>query len=152
MDLGGKCPLASAQVSGTSLGMSLREAQARLFLTAASLLFVELLLIRWIPGNVIYVGFFRNFLLMASFLGIGVGIPWGRDPRRVPISPFGPLLLGLVLLVTQVHVSIKLQSPDEIFFGLSENQSADINFLILPALVLLATVIMAGLAYHLARS
>jgi hypothetical protein len=24
--------------------------------------FVELLLIRWIPANVIYVGFFRNFL------------------------------------------------------------------------------------------
>ena len=28
-----------------------------------------------------YVGFFRNFLLMASFLGIGVGILYGRDPR-----------------------------------------------------------------------
>ena len=50
----------------------------RLFLTATSLLFVELLLIRWIPANVIYVGYFRNFLLMASFLGIGVGILWGR--------------------------------------------------------------------------
>jgi hypothetical protein len=48
----------------------------RLFLTATSLLFVELLLIRWIPANVIYVGYFRNFLLMASFLGIGVGILW----------------------------------------------------------------------------
>ena len=51
---------------------------ARLFLTSGTLLFVELLLIRWIPANVIYVGFFRNFLLMASFLGIGVGILWKR--------------------------------------------------------------------------
>src|SRR5262245_13456025 len=48
--------------------------QARLFLTSATLLFVELLLIRWIPANVIYVGFFSNFILMASFLGIGLGI------------------------------------------------------------------------------
>ena len=104
----------------------------RLFLTATSLLFVELLLIRWIPANVIYVGFFRNFLLMASFLGIGVGILWGRDPKRVPLSPFGPLLLGLVILVTQFQVSIQLTSPDEIFFGLSESQGADINFLVLP--------------------
>ena len=83
----------------------------RLFLTATSLLFVELLLIRWIPANVIYVGYFRNFLLMASFLGIGVGILWGRDPKRVPLSPFGPLLLGLVVLVTQFRVSIELDSP-----------------------------------------
>ncbi len=121
----------------------------RLFLTATSILFVELLLIRWIPANVIYVGFFRNFLLMAAFLGIGVGILWGRDARRFPISPFGPLLFALVVLVTQFHVTIELTSPDEIFFGLSESQGADINFLILPALVVIATVIMAGLAVPL---
>ena len=88
-----------------------RSPAVRLFLTATSILFVELLLIRWIPANVIYVGFFRNFLLMASFLGIGLGILWGRDPRRIPISPFGPLLLSLVLLVTQVQVAIQLSSP-----------------------------------------
>jgi hypothetical protein len=121
----------------------------RLFLTATSLLFVELLLIRWIPANVIYVGYFRNFLLMASFLGIGVGILWGRDPKRVPLSPFGPLLFGLVILVTQFRVSIELTSPDEIFFGLSESQGADINFLVLPGLVVIATMIMAGLAVQL---
>ena len=49
----------------------------RLFLTSATLLFVELLLIRWIPANVKYVGFFSNFLLMASFLGHRP-----RDPAR----------------------------------------------------------------------
>ena len=127
----------------------LRQPAVRLFLTATSLLFVELLLIRWIPANVIYVGYFRNFLLMASFLGIGLGILWGRDPRRVPISPFGPLLLGLVLLVSWGQVSIELTSPDEIFFGLSESKGADINFLVLPGLVLIATMIMAGLAVPL---
>src|SRR5687767_15752853 len=94
---------------------ALRTPEVRLFLTATSILFVELLLIRWIPANVIYVGFFRNFLLMAAFLGIGVGILWGRYPKRIPISPFGPLLLALVLLVTQFRVTIELTSPDEIF-------------------------------------
>ena len=116
-----------------------RRPAFRLFLTATSILFVELLLIRWIPANVIYVGFFRNFLLMASFLGIGIGILWGRDPRRIPISPFGPLLLAGVLLVTQVQVTIYL----------SESTRADVDFLVLPLLVILATVIMAGLAVPL---
>jgi hypothetical protein len=127
----------------------LARPSVRLFLTSASLLFVELLLIRWIPANVIYVGFFRNFLLMASFLGIGVGILWGRDPRRIAVSPFGPLLLAVTLLVTQVQLSIQLRSPDEIFFGLSESNAADVNFIVLPVMVILATVIMAALAIPL---
>ena len=131
------------------MSSTLSRPEVRLFLTATSILFVELLLIRWIPANVIYVGFFRNFLLMASFLGIGVGILWGRDPNRVPFSPFGPLLLALTVLVTQCTVTIELTSPDEIFFGLSESQGADVNFFVLPGIVLLATVIMAGLAVPL---
>jgi hypothetical protein len=118
----------------------------RLFLTSASVLFVELLLIRWIPANVIYVGYFRNFLLMASFLGIGVGILWGRDAHRVPVSPFAPLLFALVFLVTTVQLNIKLGSPDEIFFGLTESHAADVNFIVLPALVVMTAMIMAGLA------
>ena len=124
------------------------NAPLRLFLTAMSILFVELLLIRWIPANVIYVGFFRNFLLMASFLGIGLGILWGRDPRRIRVSPFGPLLLGLVVLVTQVQVAIHLDSPDEIF-ALGASRGADTNFIVLSMLVILTTVIMAGLAVPL---
>jgi len=54
-----------------------------------TLLFTELLLIRWIPSTVKYVGFFTNFLLMASFLGIGwascsVGPVEGCQSRRSP--------------------------------------------------------------------
>ena len=85
---------------------------------------------------------------MASFLGIGLGILWGRDPRRIRISPFGPLLLSLVFLVVVVQVAIYLDSPDEIF-ALGARKSADTNFIILPLLVILATVIMAGLAVPL---
>ncbi len=46
-------------------------------------------------------------------------------------------------------MAIHLDSPDEIFFGLSESTGADVNFLVLPLLVILATVIMAGLAVPL---
>ena len=61
--------------------------QVRLFLTSATLLFVELLLIRWIPANVIYVGYFSNFVLIASFLGIGLGILLGRAQPTLPDLP-----------------------------------------------------------------
>jgi len=37
------------------------------------MLFVELALIRWITANNVYVTEATNFVLLASFLGIGIG-------------------------------------------------------------------------------
>ncbi len=74
---------------------ALTDIRVRLFLTSAALLFVELFLIRWIPANVIYVGFFANIILIGSFLGIGVGIILGRRASAPLLAPF-PLLFFLV--------------------------------------------------------
>ncbi|TMC77835.1 MAG: spermidine synthase, partial [Chloroflexi bacterium] len=73
-----------------------RRPDVRLVLTSGTLLFVELVLLRWIPANVTYIGFFSNFLLMASFLGIGIGILLGRRFADIAWSPFPGLLLLVV--------------------------------------------------------
>jgi hypothetical protein len=127
----------------------LRGNAIRLLLTSATILFVELLLIRWMPANVRYIGFFSNFLLMASFLGIGLGIVLGRRGRRLPASPFAILLLLVVGLVFRAELNVQIQSQDELFFGLAENTAADVNFLVLPLVVLLVTLVMAALALPL---
>lgn len=121
----------------------------RLLLTSATLLFVELLLIRWIPANVKYIGFFSNFILMASFLGIGAGILLGRRAGSLLLSPFPPLLLGLVLLVVGAQLNVRVSGGDEIFFGLAESTSADVNFVVLPLVIVLVTGLMASLALPL---
>ena len=128
---------------------ALAEPRVRLFLTSATLLFVELLLIRWIPANVRYVGFFSNFLLMASFLGIGVGILLGRKGWRLPFSPFTWLLFIVVALVFSAQLNVQVNSQDELFFGLAENNAADVNFLVLPLVVALVAAVMAALALPL---
>ena len=46
----------------------------RIFLVSFTLLFFELLCIRWIPAYVRYLSYFTNFILLASFLGMGLGI------------------------------------------------------------------------------
>src|SRR5436190_11997263 len=46
----------------------------KLFLASFLSLYVELALIRWIPGTVHIVGFFTNLVLIASFLGLGIGM------------------------------------------------------------------------------
>jgi hypothetical protein len=127
----------------------LRDPRVRLILTSATLLFVELLLIRWIPATVKYVGFFTNFLLMASFLGIGIGILLGRSGRKLAVSPFAGLLLGVTLLVLVAHLDVQVKSNEEVFFGLAESTAADTNFLVLPLVFVLVTSLMAALALPL---
>lgn len=122
----------------------------RLFLTSGTLLFVELLLIRWIPANVIYVGYFSNFVLMASFLGIGLGILLGRARPRLPMSPFALLLLGVVFLVLRAQLNVKVDPGNQIFFGLEYSTSADTNFLVLPLVMAFVVALMTTLAMPLA--
>src|SRR5687768_3635568 len=121
----------------------------RLFLTSFAVLFVELLLIRWIPANVKYIGFFSNFLLIASFLGIGLGILLGRRGANPRLSPFAFLLAAVVVLVSFFQLNVQVQSVDEIFFGLAESNAADVNFLILPMVVGLVVALLATLALPL---
>jgi SAM-dependent methyltransferase len=127
----------------------LARPDVRLLLTSAAILFVELLLIRWIPANVRYIGFFSNFLLMASFLGIGLGILLGRRGAGGSTSIFGVLLLLVVALVIGAQLNVQVSSDDELFFGLAESRAADVNFLVLPLVVVLVAAVLAALALPL---
>ena len=128
---------------------SLRGNRTRLVLTSGTLLFVELLLIRWIPSEVRYIGFFSNFLLMASFLGIGIGILLGRRRNLDTIAIFPVLLAIVVWLITTLELNVQVDSIDEIFFGLAESRAADVNFLVLPLVFALVTALMAAIAIPL---
>ena len=127
----------------------LRGNRARLLLTSGTLLFVELLLIRWIPAEVKYIGFFSNFLLMASFLGIGIGILLGRRRSFDTSAIFPILLLAVVWLIIDQELNVQVDSTDELFFGLAESRAADVNFLVLPLVFALVTAMMAALAMPL---
>src|SRR3989442_7422637 len=74
----------------------------RLRLTALSflMLFLELALIRWAAANNIHLAYLTNFVLLASFLGIGIGF------LRVHSAPdlFAFTPIAIALLVTFVHV------------------------------------------------
>ncbi len=127
----------------------LRGNRARLVLTSGTLLFVELLLIRWIPAEVRYIGFFSNFLLMASFLGIGIGILLGRRRSLNTIALFPILLVIVVWMISTLELNVQVKSQDELFFGLAESRAADVNFLVLPVVFALVTALMASLAIPL---
>src|ERR1051326_6417560 len=63
----------------------------RLVLLSFLMLFVELALIRWTGANIIYLSYFSNFVLLGSFLGIGLGfLRGGRRPDLWPLAPPAP--------------------------------------------------------------
>jgi len=70
----------------------------RLFGFSFLLLFFEVALIRFIPANVQVVSFFINLILIAAFLGMGVGMILQSRGRETVIG-FAPLLLLLIGMV-----------------------------------------------------
>src|SRR5207253_4490753 len=88
----------------------------RLGLLSFLMLFVELALIRWAGSNVVYLSYFSNFILLGSFLGIGIGFLRARS--RVRLFPFAPVALGLlVLFVHHFHVQVNHSGGQLIYFG-----------------------------------
>src|SRR3954470_12630162 len=85
--------------------------RTRIFLVSFTLLFFELLCIRWIPAYVRYLSYFTNFILLASFLGMGLGILAGRRAKfRFPSFPV--LLLALVTVVALNRFELNISSTD----------------------------------------
>jgi hypothetical protein len=92
------------------------SARTRIFLVSFTLLFFELLCIRWIPAYVRYLSYFTNFILLASFLGMGLGILAARRPNfRFPPFPF--LVLALAVVVALNRFELNISSTDVLYFG-----------------------------------
>ena len=82
---------------------------------SALMLFVQLALIRWSGANMLHLSYFSNLILLASFLGIGLGFLRARKPRDIGrYVPIG--LLILVLFISFFPVKIESSSKDLIYF------------------------------------
>ncbi len=106
--------------------------RARIFLLSFAMLFFELLCIRWIPSYVRYLSYFNNFILLASFLGIGLGMLSARR-KRFWFLPFPLMLLLLVIVVAFNRFDLQINSTQVLYYGAGEAQSAQAeNFIVLP--------------------
>jgi hypothetical protein len=107
----------------------------RLIALSFLMLFLELALIRWIGSNVLYLSYFSNFVLLASFLGIGLGFLRADGARDL----FGVAPIALATLIAFVRlfpVEIDRSGTDLIFFGALGTRSGLPPFVTLPLLFL----------------
>src|SRR5229473_2498345 len=116
------------------------DKRARTFLVSFTLLFFELLCIRWIPSYVRYLSYFNNFLILASFLGIGLGMLSARR-ERFWFPPFPLLLALLVLIIAKTKFQLNITSTQVLYFGIGEQQGAQgDNFVVLPIIFGMVTL------------
>src|SRR5438445_1306482 len=112
----------------------------RILLVSFAMLFFELLCIRWIPSYVRYLSYFNNFILLASFLGIGLGMLAARR-RRFWFPPFPVMILLLTIVVAVNRFDLRINSTDVLYYGAGEAQSAQAeNFIVLPIIFGLVTL------------
>ena len=114
------------------------------------MLFVELALIRWTGSNVVFLSYFSNFVLLGSFLGIGIGFLRGH--ARHNLFPYAPVALAfLVGFVAIFPVQIDRSGSDLIYFG-GFNMTGLPTWITLPAVFLAVAGAMEMIAEGVART
>src|SRR5881398_1752791 len=130
----------------TSKRLFVTNPRVRIFLLSFAILFFELFCIRWIPSNVRYLSYFNNFLLLASFLGIGLGMLSARR-ERFWFPPFPVLVALLVIIIDKTKFQLLINSTQVLYFGIADHQSAQAeNFLVLPIIFGMVTLCFIPLA------
>jgi Spermine/spermidine synthase domain len=125
--------------------------RARLVGLSFLMLFVELALIRWTGSNILYLSYFSNFILLASFLGIGLGfLRAGAHRDLFPLAPIG--LVALIAFVRLFPVEIDRSGSELIFFGALGTRSGLPPWLTLPVLFLGVAGVMTLIADGVART
>ena len=121
--------------------------RTELFVASFLMLFVELVLIRWAGAYVVYLSYFANFILLGSFLGIGVGfLRARREPDLFRLAPmFLALFVGVVLVLP---VTIDRTGGDLVYFGVQTHGLP--TWVMLPFVFLATAAVMAAIAHGVA--
>jgi len=76
-----------------------RNSCIQLFAVSFITLFLELMIIRWVPANIRLIAYYSNLMLISSFLGIGLGaLLKGKRLNLFTLFPF-ILLADITLLI-----------------------------------------------------
>ncbi|MGL6096007.1 MAG: spermidine synthase, partial [Fimbriiglobus sp.] len=137
-----------------------------LLVASATILFLELALIRWLPAHVLFLSFFTNTVLLACFVGMSVGCLTagkpGREIRRTPYWLLLALAAGLTVQVFRAaferHTDVGNQlQPEVVFFGTELSALKAVEFTVPVEIVagvffVLAAAVMVGPGQELGRA
>jgi hypothetical protein len=131
-------------------GAQPRSECVRLVSLSFLMLFVELALIRWTGSRVLYLSYFSNFVLLGSFLGIGLGFLSAR--RRFELFPWAPVALAVLIGFVSAFPAVVDQTGDQVlYFGQFHAGGLPV-WATLPVIFLAVAAAMAFIGQGVARS
>jgi predicted membrane-bound spermidine synthase len=124
----------------------------RVFLASFLVLFLEIALIRWIPAYIRLLSYFSNFILLASFLGIGIGCLLA--PARSRLFQWFPALTAAVIAAVYFfRLELTVPTAGSIYFssGTAEKVVLVENTMLLPLLFVIVAALFVTLAQRMGR-
>jgi SAM-dependent methyltransferase len=124
----------------------------RTFLASFLVLFLEVALIRWMPAYIRLLAYFSNFILLASFLGIGVGCLLASSRRR--LFPWFPVLQTIVILsVYYFRLEVSVPTAGSIYFssGTTDKVVLVESTMLLPLLFVIVAALFVTMAQRMGR-
>jgi spermidine synthase len=124
----------------------------RIFLSSFLVLFLEVALIRWMPSYIRLLAYFSNFILLASFLGIGIGCLVAFARARL-FAWFPLLLTAVVGMVSVFKLEVGIQAAGSIYFtsGTEENVTLVESTTLLPVIFVAVAALFVTLAQRMGR-
>jgi len=124
----------------------------RVFLASFLVLFLEIALIRWMPAYIRLLSYFSNFILLASFLGIGLGCLLA--PARVRLFRWFPVVLTVVLAAVYFfRLEVSVPAAGSIYFssGTTDKVVLVESTMLLPILFVVVAGLFTTLAQRMGR-
>jgi len=129
---------------------------SKLFFISFASLFLEIACIRWFNSNVVMLSYFSNFVLLACFLGLGIGMLLVFKKTDF-IVLFPSIFLILCVIFWKVIIRLTVNSDISVYFTASGfakgvplyNASA---WWFLPVIFILATIMFISLGQEVGRA
>ena len=119
-----------------------RNTCLQLFTVSFITLFLELMIIRWVPANVRLIAYYANLMLISSFLGIGLGaLVKGKELNLFKFFPY-ILAVDIIFLIICRRICIPGFSIELRYYSVPLNL---INFTAVICIFLLNTAIFVPL-------
>lgn len=118
---------------------------------SAAALYLELAIIRFTAAEVLYLGYFSNFILISSFVGLGLGFLAKKETNILDEGlPFLFLFLFSIVLVSEFDVSILKNHFGLFFFGNLQGRAGLPGALLLVILFIVTVVFFASIGRRIA--
>jgi spermidine synthase len=123
-----------------------------LFLSSFLVLFLEIALIRWMPAYIRLLAYFSNFILLAAFLGCGLGCLLARTRRNL-FALFPLIQLIVIVAVDRLRLEVAVPSTTSLYFssGTSDPVVPIESTLLLPLLFVVVAMLFVTVAQRMAR-